>query len=157
MIISKKTQVAIDFKPSINHNLIKQTDNLRYLGVYLDNKLSWKSHIDILRTKLSKICGIIYKLRHYVLLSTLKSVYQVHKYNTRQKFRNEYYQFYVGSESGKKSLQYICLNICRNIPQEYRHCSFTKFKKYFKIITLANKHHYFMVQLYLSNLSVLFC
>ena len=40
MIIGKKTQVATDFKPSINHNLIKQTDNLRYLGVYLDNELS---------------------------------------------------------------------------------------------------------------------
>ena len=29
MIIGKKTQIATDFKPSINHNLIKQTDNLR--------------------------------------------------------------------------------------------------------------------------------
>ena len=75
MIIGKKTQVATDFKLSINHNLIQQADNLRYLGVYLDNKLSWKSHIEILSTKLSKICGIIYKLRHYVPLSTLKSVY----------------------------------------------------------------------------------
>ena len=34
MIIGKKTQVATDFKPSINHNLIQQADNLRYLGVY---------------------------------------------------------------------------------------------------------------------------
>ena len=71
----KKTQVATDFKLSINHNLIKQTDNLRYLGVYLDNELSWKSHFEILSTKLLKICGIIYKLIHYVSLSTLKSVY----------------------------------------------------------------------------------
>ena len=47
MIIGKKTQVVTDFKPSINHNLIKQTDNLRYLGVYFDNKLSRKSHIEI--------------------------------------------------------------------------------------------------------------
>ena len=75
MIIGKKTQVATDFKPFINHNLIKQTDNLRYLGAYLDNKLSRKSHIDILSTKLSKTCGMIYKLRHCVPLSTLKSIY----------------------------------------------------------------------------------
>ena len=60
MIIGKKTQAATDFKPSINHNLIKQTDNLRYLEVYLDNKLLWKSHIEILSSKLLKICGIIY-------------------------------------------------------------------------------------------------
>ena len=53
MIICEKTQVATDFKPSINHNLIKQTDNLSYLGVYLDNKLSWKSHIDIQYSELN--------------------------------------------------------------------------------------------------------
>ena len=56
MTIGKKIQIATDFKPFINHNLIKQTDNSRYLGVYFDNKLSWKSHVDILSTKLSKIC-----------------------------------------------------------------------------------------------------
>ena len=53
MIIGKKTQVATDFKPCINHNLIKQTDNLRYLWVYLDNKLSGKSHIDVLSSLLN--------------------------------------------------------------------------------------------------------
>ena len=41
MIIGKKTQVATGFKPTIYLSLIKQTDNLRYLGVNLDNKLSW--------------------------------------------------------------------------------------------------------------------
>ena len=29
MIIGKKTQVATDFKPSINHILIRQTDNFK--------------------------------------------------------------------------------------------------------------------------------
>ena len=38
MIINKRTQIATNFKSFINHNLVKQTDNLRYLGVYLDNK-----------------------------------------------------------------------------------------------------------------------
>ena len=75
MIISKKAQVLTDFKLSINHNIIEKTDSLKYLGVNIDDKLSWKNHIDILSTKLSKICGIIYKLRHYVPLSSLKSVY----------------------------------------------------------------------------------
>ena len=95
MIIGKKIQVATDFKPSINHNLIKQTDNLRYLGVYLDNELSWKSHIEILSIKLSKICAIIYKLRHYVplssylLLNLFTSVYFIHNYNTPYSIRVE--------------------------------------------------------------------
>ena len=45
----------------------------------------------------------------------------------RQKQCNEYYQFYT-SESGKKTLHHICLNVWKNIPSEYRHCSFSAFK-----------------------------
>ena len=55
----------------------------------------------------------------------------IHKHNTRQKHRNDYYnyQFHTSSESGKKTLQYICLNVRKNIPKEYRHCSFSLFKE----------------------------
>ena len=35
----------------------------------------WKTHIDNLAKKLSKVCVMIYKLRHYVPLSTLRIVY----------------------------------------------------------------------------------
>ena len=48
----------------------------------------------------------------------------IHKHNTRQKHRNEYFQFYTSSKSRKKTLQYICLNVWKNIPKEYRHCHF---------------------------------
>ena len=40
-----------------------------------------ESHIDVLSTIFSKIFGIMYKLRHYVPISTMKSVYFIHKYN----------------------------------------------------------------------------
>ena len=33
----------------------------------------------------------------------------VHNCNTRQKHRNEFFQVYVGSEIGKKSIYHICL------------------------------------------------
>ena len=51
----------------------------------------------------------------------------IHKHNTRQKHRNEYYQFHASSESEKKTLQYICLTVWKNIPKEYRYCSFSLF------------------------------
>ena len=56
----------------------------------------------------------------------------IHKHNTRQKHRNEYYQFHTSSESRKKTLQYICLNVWKNIPKEYRHSSFSQFEKYYR-------------------------
>ena len=35
----------------------------------------WKPHIDKISEKLSKSCGMVFKLRHYVPLSTLKLIY----------------------------------------------------------------------------------
>ena len=197
-----------NFKISINHNHIQKTEYVKYLGIYVDNKLSWKVQIGKLCSKISKVCGMIYKLRYFVLLSTLKVVYysmfhshlqysllnwgrssksylqqlkilqnkvlrailfrpkqfpttllysnlnisklddminmefakfmfkfnnkmlpesfdcyftkldNIHKHNTRQKHRNECYQFHTSSESRKKTLQYICLNVSKNIPKE---------------------------------------
>ena len=75
MIVGNKNAAVPSFKLSINHNSIEETDNVKYLGVHLDNKLSWKIHNDMLTRKLSKVCRVIYKLRHYVPFSTLKLVY----------------------------------------------------------------------------------
>ena len=60
---------ASDFNLCINYIKIEQSDNVKYLGVHLDSKLSWKIHIEKLICKLSKVCGMGYKLRHYVRLS----------------------------------------------------------------------------------------
>ena len=48
---------------------------MKYLGVYTKDKLTWKNQIDHLCSKLSKVCGMVYKLRHYVPLPTLKLVH----------------------------------------------------------------------------------
>ena len=41
----------------------------------LDNKLNWKAHISSLCSKLSKICGVFYKLRYFVPFRCLRTVY----------------------------------------------------------------------------------
>jgi len=77
MIVSKKTMGVTNFEVIISQNSIKLTDktNVKYLGVCVDNKLTWKTHNDFLSKTLSKVCGMFYKLRHYVPLSTLKLIY----------------------------------------------------------------------------------
>ena len=39
---------------------------IKYLGVLIDQNLSWKYHIDSIVTKISKNVGLIAKLRHSV-------------------------------------------------------------------------------------------
>ena len=75
MLKSKKPLNDSNFSVLINQNLIKKSECVKYLGVHLDNKLSWRTRIDKICKKVSKICGMIYKLRYYVPLSTLKIVY----------------------------------------------------------------------------------
>ena len=75
MIISNKSNKSTHFKLTINDNAIEKSDNVKYLGVHFDNKLTWEKHINTMSKKFSKVCGMIHKLRHYVPLSTLKLIY----------------------------------------------------------------------------------
>ena len=42
----------------------------------MDNNLSWKFHIDSVALKISRIIGVIARLRHFVPLITLLSIYR---------------------------------------------------------------------------------
>ena len=61
----------------------------------------------------------------------------IHHYNTRQKVTSEFFQPFIASETGKKSLQHIGLKIYKNIPKEFKPCSFPSFKKYIKFSAIS--------------------
>ena len=46
-------------------------DHIRYQGVLLDSHLSWKYHTDNVALKISRIIGVIARLRHLVPFTTL--------------------------------------------------------------------------------------
>lgn len=80
-----KTEVVLfrDPRKPLDHSIQLVLDGynlsfssyVNYLGLRLDEHLSFKAHIDFLSTKLSKSNGIIAKLRHFLPLNLLKSVY----------------------------------------------------------------------------------
>ena len=51
------------FKVIINTHSISPEDKLKYLGVLFDNKLSWKPHVQKVKTQLSRACGVLTKLK----------------------------------------------------------------------------------------------
>ena len=53
---------------------IQQTDNIKHLGVIIDNKLSWKPQIS-LYGKLSQACGVVCKIRHFADMKILRLIY----------------------------------------------------------------------------------
>ena len=48
----------------------------KYLGVLIDENLSWKNYLDCIITKISKTIGMIAKLRHFVPTSVLTNSYK---------------------------------------------------------------------------------
>ena len=48
---------------------------VKYLGVLINNHLSWRNHINYISTKLSKTIGLFAKLRHSVPQHTLITLY----------------------------------------------------------------------------------
>ena len=76
--IKHKGQFNIKLTDGKTSNFIylEQKNYVKYLGVLLDNKLSWKPHIDYISNKISRTVGILSKLRHSLLHDILLKMYK---------------------------------------------------------------------------------
>ena len=74
MIITRKHHVP-SFSLAVKDNYLEECDSYKYLGIFIDKKLSWHTHIQYVTKKVLKACGAMAKLRHCVCIETLKNVY----------------------------------------------------------------------------------
>ena len=51
------------------------SNNVKYLGIKIDENLNWKHHINEVSTKLIRTNVISFKIRNYVNPKILKSIY----------------------------------------------------------------------------------
>jgi hypothetical protein len=54
---------------------IKKVNEVKYLGLYMDEPLNFKRHIEKLRGKISPMVGMLYKLKFYLPSRILISIY----------------------------------------------------------------------------------
>jgi hypothetical protein len=59
----------------INRKAIQQTDNVKYLGVIIDSQLTFTQHIANVVKKVSRITGLMYRIRGCVDNTTLNMIY----------------------------------------------------------------------------------
>ena len=74
MLLTSRKHSLASFKVIIN-NHISPEDNLKYLSIFFDNKLSWKPHAQKVKTQVSRACGILSKPKQCTTPSVLKVVY----------------------------------------------------------------------------------
>ena len=61
---------------SLNGQAIKHTDTFKYLGVVLDDTLSFNDHVDYVRMKVSMILGMFSRMRPLLMLETANRLYK---------------------------------------------------------------------------------
>ena len=52
---------------TLNHKKIFESRKIKYLGLLMDDRLTWKFHINELSKKLNRSVDMLFKIRHYVL------------------------------------------------------------------------------------------
>ena len=60
---------------TLNRTKIYESTKIKYLGLILDSRLSWKEHTSELSKKLNRSVGMLYKTRHFCPTIVLKSLY----------------------------------------------------------------------------------
>ena len=83
-VIFRPAQRKLTYHPKImifdndqNKNVaLECKEFVRYLGIIIDNNLSWKHHIDHVAIKMSRPVELICKLRHFLQRHTLLTIYR---------------------------------------------------------------------------------
>ena len=60
---------------TINDTEIERVNTFNFLGITLDENVTWKPHISILSNKISKYSGILNRLKHYLPLHIMRMLY----------------------------------------------------------------------------------
>ena len=72
---SVKRKVYHNVTLKLDKKALCQKDNIKYLGVLVDSHLNWKHHILHVSKKISRSIGVMYRIRKYINLNVLKSIY----------------------------------------------------------------------------------
>lgn len=59
----------------IGNQPVKQSRYVKFLGILLDEHLSWKYHLSELSKKLARTCGMFFKIRHFLPIDVLICLY----------------------------------------------------------------------------------
>ena len=74
-LTTRKNNPYPNFSITMGEYAISRTKTYKYLGVYIDDKMTWKYHIDKLCKKLSSAAGVIYRIRNRVSRKCLMLIY----------------------------------------------------------------------------------
>ena len=72
---SKQKKLEGDLKIKLCSKRLYPTESVKYLGVKIDTNFSWQYHVNDLPIKLNRANALLFKMRKYVSLNILRSIY----------------------------------------------------------------------------------
>lgn len=70
---SKRSDAELNIK--IGKEKINRVDNVKFLGLVIDETLKWEHHINYITKKIGSLSGVLYRLRSILPKDNLKSIY----------------------------------------------------------------------------------
>ena len=71
----KAQKLECPIRIKLSRKRLYPSNSVKYLGVKIDENLTWKDHIHDIATKLNRANALLFKIRNYVNFNTLKSIY----------------------------------------------------------------------------------
>ena len=68
--LAKKCDEFIRIK--LDSKTISQINSIKYLGILVNSKLTWKPYTTELSKKLSRTASVVFKIRHFTTIEILK-------------------------------------------------------------------------------------
>ena len=108
--VAKTTNLNLGVKTmlsylKLNNSILKKGNEVKYLGVLLDNKLDFKKHIKSVAANLTKFAGLFYKLRFKLSMKHLVVVYKSFVQPVKQN------GVFIDGTANKTSLKFIEVKI----------------------------------------------
>ena len=75
MLFKGKRKIRKGIEIKIDNRMINQVSETKFLGIYIDENLSWKSHIQNITQNVARATGILYKVRQILDTNTLRNLY----------------------------------------------------------------------------------
>ena len=80
LMVSNRIRSQNDYSINLLNNLVSPVNHCKYLGVRIDNKLTFKDHIGYIIAKISRYTGILYKIRDNLPMKNRLDYYYAYIY-----------------------------------------------------------------------------
>jgi hypothetical protein len=81
-ILFSTKQIKVDIKINIDKFELERVKHTKFLGVIINEKLTWDDHISLVCNKVSKHIGVLRRIKHKIPVTLLRSLYYtlIHPY-----------------------------------------------------------------------------